>query len=83
MCATELTSKNVRCRKLHRCNWCGEQINVGDTAHYRSGIYENEFFLEYMHIECWDAMNRSDLGYENEFNPMDQMRGKTYEESHA
>lgn len=82
MCATELTNKDVKCRKVHRCVWCGEQINVGDNAHYRSGIYEGEFFSDYWHPECHEAMMRSDFGYENEFNPMDQKRGKTYEDSH-
>ena len=79
----ELTRKKLRCRKAHRCVWCGEQIDAGETAHYRSGVYQGDFFSEHWHSECWIAMLNSDLGYEGEFYPEEQQRGKTYDESHA
>lgn len=78
-----LTDKDVKCRKEHRCTWCGERTSIGEKAHYRTGIYEGHFFTEHWHQECWDALLRSDLGYDDEFYPMDQQRGKTYDESHA
>ena len=81
--SVELTSKTVKCRKRHRCDWCGEKIEPGDTAHYRTGVHNGEFFSEYTHPECWVALGNSDLGYDDEFTPMDQQRGKTYDESHA
>ena len=78
-----LTNKTVKCRKNHKCGWCGDQIDYDDQAHYRSGIYDGEFFSEYMHPECWDALGRSDMSLvDYEFSPMEQQRGKTYEESH-
>jgi hypothetical protein len=83
MGATELSSKELTCRKEHRCAWCGEQMDKGEKAHYRSGLYEGDFFSEHWHPECWTAMLSSDLGYDDEFYPMDQQRGKTYDESHA
>lgn len=79
---TELTNKTIKCKKPHRCTWCGEWIGERETARYRSGVYEGWFFSEYWHLECWDAMMGSGLGYDDEFSPMDQMRGKTFQESH-
>lgn len=74
--STELTSKDIKkCRKKHRCGWCGEWIEAGDPAHYRSGIYEGDFFTEYMHPGCWNALLHSDL-YDKEFEPMMQYRGE-------
>lgn len=77
---TQLTLKTVKTRKAHRCTWCGEQINVGASAQYRTGVWDGDFFSEYYHPECYDAMARSDDL--EEFDPMDQLRGKTFEESH-
>ena len=83
MSTVQLTEKELTCRKRHRCTWCGEQIEAGEKAHYRSVVHEGDFFSEHWHPECWTAMIGSDLGYDDEFYPMDQQRGKTYEESHA
>jgi hypothetical protein len=79
----ELTSKDVKCRKEHRCEWCGEVIINGSAAHYRSGRHDGRFISEYYHPECWAALLKSDLGYDDEFMPMDQERGKTFEECHG
>ena len=79
---TELQNKMVRCRKPHRCTWCGEWMFPGERAVYRAGVYDGDFFSEHWHNECLDAMMRSDLGYDNEFYPFDQLRGRTFEESH-
>jgi len=51
-----------------------------EKAQYRSGVYDGNFFSEYWHIECFDAMQRSE--YNEEFYPFDQKRGETYEDSH-
>lgn len=40
MGATELSSKDLTCRKAHRCTWCGEQMDKGEKAHYRSGLMD-------------------------------------------
>ena len=79
---TELKNKPVKCRKPHRCTWCGEWITINESAHYRSGVYDG-FFSEWWHPECYDAMTVSDFGYDEEFYPYDQLRGKTFEESHG
>jgi hypothetical protein len=79
-----LTVKTVKsCRKNHDCTWCGERVPVGSAAVYRSGKYQGDFYTEYWHIECWAAMVDSDMGYDDEFMPWDQLRGKTFAESHG
>lgn len=78
----EFTNKEVRVRKKHRCSWCGEDINIGDAARYRTGKYQGELFSERKHLECYDAILRSDMGCDDEYYFGDQLRGKTYQESH-
>lgn len=80
--SVDLTSKPVKCKKRHRCEWCGEMVDVCEMAHYRSGIYEGDFFSAYFHPECWDALGKG-LDGEDEFMPFDQLRGKSFAESHA
>jgi hypothetical protein len=80
----ELTNKTVTCRKSHLCEWCGEVIEKGDQAQYRSGVHEGDFFSGHQHIECYEAMTNSDyddFDYGG-FDPMCQKRGKTMGESH-
>lgn len=79
-----LTNKTVKCKKKHRCDWCGEVIEPGEIASYRSGIFEGEFFNGHMHLECYSAMNSSDRDdfEDGGFDPMCQKRGKTMRESH-
>ena len=83
MSDVELTNKTVKCRKDHQCEWCGEIINAGDTARYRTGRFEDNFFSGYQHPECYTAMGLSDFDeWDGGFTPMSQMRGKTMDESH-
>ena len=78
-----LEGKVVTCRKPHRCIWCGEMIEKGETAAYRRYISEDECFgQDYWHMECYIAMMRSDLEPDGYFEAFDQIRGKTYEVSH-
>lgn len=78
-----LRSKKVKCRTMHFCGWCGERIEKGETAHFRTGKHDGEFFSEHTHLECWIALGKSgDFGGNYEYMLGDQLRGKTYEESH-
>ena len=52
----ELRSKDVTARKEHRCVWCGELIEVGETARYRVYTFDGEFANDWMHPECHAAM---------------------------
>ncbi len=76
-----LTDKEVITRKKHTCVWCGEKIEPGRLARYRSYIFEGEFNTDYMHPECHDAMNRSDyFDGDDGFDPWVNERGKTERE---
>lgn len=58
-------------RKPHQCEWCPEEIPVGDPAYYRAYTFEGAFHSAYMHPECYDAMLRSDIdgeGFEEATN---------------
>ena len=81
MSITELKNKQVACRKDHRCCWCGEVVEAKSLAQYRSGVFEENFFSDYFHPECYGAMVDSDFDGDDEFCPMEQVRGKTWEES--
>ena len=74
----DLLSKNVKCRSPHECTWCGEGIKTGDKAHYRVGFFDRAYFREYMHPECWKALNRSDLSDDEGYTPKKQKRGWKY-----
>lgn len=70
----DLKNKELTTRKHHRCDWCGEGIHKGTRANYRCGVYEGDFFTEFMHLECYKAFMVSDLE-DNEYSPMEQKRG--------
>lgn len=75
-----LLYKQLITRKPHRCAWCREVITAGETAVFRKGRYEGDFFSEHLHPECDAGLNRS--GDEPDGYPsMEQKRGKSYEES--
>lgn len=76
-----ITSKQVRCRQFHRCDWCGDAIAPGNAAQYRTIVVSGERVLQsrWMHLECFDAMTdyepQSDL--DNGWMPGDFSRGST------
>jgi hypothetical protein len=65
--------KWVKTRRAHRCEWCGEGIDVGSRAYRYCGMYDGEWQNWGMHEECLDvyALN----GYE-EFSPYEGERPK-------
>lgn len=73
----EMTSKYVTVRKRHICEWCGESIEAGDRAHYRTYKLDGDFTYGYEHIECWSAMEQFDWRAwgEEEFRHGDFERG--------
>jgi len=46
--------KVVKCRKPHKCDLCGIEIKIGETARYFSGKWEGEFTDGY---ECSYCQN--------------------------
>jgi hypothetical protein len=56
-------------RKAHRCTWCGEPIDTGSTYVHQTGVYDNRWFSNKMHPECFEDMCDGDgewLPYSNE-----------------
>ncbi len=67
-----LKDTEITCKKAHFCAWCGEPIVRGENARYRSGVHNGDFYSTYLHLECYEAMNKSDF---DEFYFGDQQRG--------
>ena len=52
------SSKRIaKTRKSGRCSWCGELIEVGQSAVRDSGKFDGAFFTSRLHPECSSAMN--------------------------
>jgi hypothetical protein len=80
-----LTTRTVKStRKIHYCEWCGEEITKGRSCIYRSYVFSGDFNSGHMHLECYDAMNKTDWNtwyWDDGFYPGDMLRGKTGEET--
>jgi hypothetical protein len=55
----EVSSTDVKVRKQHMCGWCSEAISKGEAARARSYIFDGQFISDWMHPECFTAMNNS------------------------
>jgi len=63
-----------RARKQHKCIWCGQAINIGDTFEDERSVYEGHVQHHRWHAECLDGQRKiaSEWGsdefsaYENE-----------------
>jgi hypothetical protein len=49
-------SETRQARKHHRCTYCGEQINRGDSYTFQSGNWDGRWFESKIHHECFDDM---------------------------
>lgn len=45
-------ARRVRCRRPHRCSYCGEPIAAGEEALLEHGIYERDPFSRHACLEC-------------------------------
>lgn len=53
-CAT-IAETHQKAKKEHRCNWCGQQILVGEVYLRSRVVYEGEPQNNKLHLECADA----------------------------
>ena len=44
-------------RVLHKCEGCGQPIEVGKKYSYETGKWDGDFFARPMHLECFEVMN--------------------------
>lgn len=69
-------SESRTARKPHRCTYCGEQINSGDTYTYQKGVYDGAWYESKMHPECFEDCFD---GGEGEYTPYSNERPKVEE----
>jgi hypothetical protein len=56
----EINSKYLaKTRKAHRCEWCGERIDIGEEAWYWFYRLEGATRSAYMHCECKAACEKA------------------------
>lgn len=48
---TEAVTRTAR--KHHKCTYCGESLNKGDSYQFQKGIGDNGWFETKMHPECF------------------------------
>ncbi len=77
----QILFKKVKVKKEHLCEWCDEKIEKSQEAWRRIFKSDGNFSDTRMHLECCDAMERSDFYDDEGFYPGNQKRGKTLEES--
>lgn len=58
-----ISSANHKARKPYGCVWCGERIEAGEMYHRYTGSFDGEFQSNPCHLECKDAMDKSDQQY--------------------
>lgn len=79
MSYTELKAKHVIPRKTHRCGWCGTKIEIKEKCFHRVYIFCGDFNNDYMHLECEQAMYKSNtLDLTDGWTPGDFKRGEVY-----
>lgn len=44
--------KNVKARKIHKCEFCEKKIQKGETYSYESGVFDGDFFSRKLCLEC-------------------------------
>lgn len=64
-----------KARKPHRCIWCGQQIEVGETYLREKSSYDQNLQDHKWHLECNAAAREEHAGeYEWELDPWDNER---------
>ena len=68
--------RNVKhARKQHRCHWCGEMINIGES--YSRWFDYTERVMCKVHHECFDAMEENCSEWDEVELDMEFQRGST------
>ncbi len=52
-------TRTSRARKAHRCEWCFEQIEVGEVYAHYTGAEGGRWFTAKWHPECLDVAQES------------------------
>lgn len=75
------TAQTHKARKTHRCSWCDQRINSGETYHRYRWFDGSDASTVKMHPECHEASDRlsKQQGGYIEFEPGEYTRGCTCE----
>lgn len=76
MCSTTLSETTPVARKEHKCDWCGEEILIGEKYHRWTGIFESDFGDTKMHLVCNEAYHKSDFCSDEGFRFYEQKKGQ-------
>ena len=69
-----------KAKKEHKCSWCGEQIEIGETYYYQAGTYYGDFQVTKLHEDCDAACSEASYKYGMEdYEPYSYKRGTTEE----
>ena len=74
MIVVDFETKRPKARKVHQCEWCLDEIVVGEVYARSTGIYDDSFYSIPMHEDCLAASWRDSWGDE-ERCPEDHARG--------
>ncbi len=55
----EIRAGHPKARKKYNCEWCNQNIEVGEKHFSRAYKFEGDFNHGRMHLECEKAMNKS------------------------
>ena len=50
--------KYVTAKKIHKCEFCGKEIQPGERYSYENGVFEGDFFTRKLCPECNSMLNR-------------------------
>ena len=74
----EFRNHPVTTRKSHRCGWCAQGIEAGETVPFRAYILDDQAISEWMHLECRTAMVTACAEeHDLEWTPGDFSRGES------
>ncbi len=53
-----LSETTPKARKIHRCDWCGENIEIGIVYNKYTNVFCGDFQCHKMHLECRSALSK-------------------------
>ena len=78
-----LTFRKVKkTQRPHSCVWCSQRVEKGGRAIYRSYLFDGEFQYDYLHPECYSALNHTE-DIENGWDAGGFARGRTDDDTSA
>lgn len=73
----EISIKHIKkCRKVYKCIWCGEQIEIGQPSTNRTYIFHDHLQRDKCHPECYKCLQEI-VDIDDGFIAGDYFRGST------